>query len=203
MDGGVTGNNNPVLAGLIEAVASGAAAPGDVRLLSIGTATVVLPMAPPNSPPTPFTVQRPAPSVTGDLHKLATAILDDPPDSASFIAHVLTGQGTGIAAPAISHVVRMNPLVTPVVSQGELAAPDGWSPAQFQYLCNLDIDAIEQNQVEYINAWCQLWLQDRVPNQPLRMDGTTRVVEVGYGRFSQAFAAWAELFPRAAARSMV
>jgi uncharacterized protein len=49
-----------------------------------------------------------------DLKKLATAILDDPPDIASYLAHVMTGSGSGVRAPARSRIVRMNPLMSPV-----------------------------------------------------------------------------------------
>jgi hypothetical protein len=35
---------------------------------------------------------RPSSSLTADLNKLATAILDDPPDAATFIAHAITAQ---------------------------------------------------------------------------------------------------------------
>jgi hypothetical protein len=90
----------------------------------------------------------------------------------------------------------MNPLITPGTVDGQLAAPEGWTPAQFQYLCNLDVDAVEQSQVQYIGDWCQLWLQSKVPNQPLRMDGQTMAVEVGYGWYREARTAWSELFPR-------
>ncbi len=194
-DGGITGNNNPVLAAAVEAVVC-RVLPGDLRVLSIGTATVSLPLATPGSSPTPFQIARPVSSLPGDLGKLAAAILDDPPDSASFVVHAMTGGSTGMVAPVISRVVRMNPLITPRNLNGQLAAPEGWTPAQFRYLCNLEMDAVEQSQVEYIVDWCQLWLQDAVPNQPLRMDGVTMAVEVGYGRYSDARTAWAALLPR-------
>ena len=192
-DGGITGNNNPVLAAAVEALVC-QVAPVDLRVLSIGTATVNLPLAAPGAAPSPFQVARPASSLTGDLAKLATAILDDPPDVASFIVHAMTGGGGGMIAPTISRVVRMNPLITPRIVDGQLAAPEGWTPAQFQYLCNLELDAVEQSQIEYIEDWCQLWLQDAVPNQPLRMKGETMEVEVGYGRYGEARKAWSVLF---------
>ena len=194
-DGGITGNNNPVLAAAVEAVVCQVAS-DDLRMLSIGTATVNLPLSAPGASPNPFQAARPVSSLRGDLGKLAAAILDDPPDVASFVVHALTGGNTGMVAPVISRVVRMNPLITPRDLDGQLAAPEGWTAAQFEYLCNLDMDAVEQSQVEYIVDWCQLWLQDAVPNQPLRMDGDTMAVEVGYGRYSEARNAWSVLFPR-------
>ena len=58
------------------------------------------------------------------------------------------------------------------------------------------MDAVEPNQVEYIDDWCELWLESAVPNQPLRMDGETLIIEVGYGRYGEARTAWEALFPR-------
>lgn len=194
-DGGITGNNNPVLAAAVEALVC-QVAPGDLRVLSIGTATVSLPLATAGAPSSPFQAVRPVSSLAGDLGKLAAAILDDPPDAASFVVHAITGGSTGIAAPAISRIVRMNPLITPRNLDGQLAAPQGWTAMQFQYLRDIGIDAVEQSQVEYIVALCQHWLQDAVPNQPLRMNGETMAVEVGYGRYSEARRAWAALLPR-------
>jgi hypothetical protein len=188
-DGGITGNNNPVLAGVVEAVVCGIA-PTDIRALSLGTATVVLPLAPAGAPDSPFLAKRSDPSLIGDIGKLATAVLDDPPDCASFIAHAMTGGNPGLDTSVISRIVRMNPLISPV----NAGAPPGWTPSQFKYLRDLGMDAVEPNQVEYIADWCQLWLADTVPNQPLRMDGPTMNVEVGYGRFSEARNAWEVLF---------
>ncbi len=193
-DGGITGNNNPALAACAEALVCQVPA-DDLRVLSIGTATVSLPLSAPGAAASPFYAARPSSSLTGDLGKLAAAIVDDPPDAASFIAHAITGGSNGMTAPVISRVVRMNPLIRPALQDGEWVAPDGWTAAQFQYLCNLDLDAVDQNQVQYIVDWCQLWLGDGAPNQPLRMDGATMNVEIGYGKYSEAKLAWSRLFP--------
>jgi len=143
----------------------------------------------------PRTAARPSSSLTGDLAKLAAAILDDPPDAATFIAHAVTGGDSGMAPPVVSRVVRMNPLITPARHGGQLSAPANWTAAQFQYLCNLDMDAVQPNDVAYIDDWCQLWLGDLVPNQPIRMNGATLQPELGYKLFSEARAAWGALFP--------
>jgi hypothetical protein len=193
-DGGITGNNNPVLAAAVEAMVCGAAL-GDLRVLTIGTASVSLPLAEPGAVPDPyFQAARPVSSLVGDLGKIATAVLDDPPDVASFIVHAMTGASAGVALPAVSRVVRLNPLISPGNVGGRLVPPDGWTASQFHYFCNLDMDAIEPSQVEYIYDWCLLWLKDAVPNQPLRMDGQSMKAEVGYGLYSEARKAWAALF---------
>ena len=60
------------------------------------------------------------------------------------------------------------------------------TPEAFVYLCGLSMDAVEQPQVAAIESYCDLWLADRVPNQPIRMDGATLEPEIGQARFSQA-----------------
>lgn len=195
-DGGITGCNNPVLAAVVEAITLGVP-PGEIRALSLGTGTVQLPLAAAGAPASPFTAARQDPTLVRDLGKLAGSILDDPPDAATFIAHAVTGGSSGLAPPVGSRVVRLSPLVSPVSSGGTLAAPPGWTAAQFQYLCNLGMDAVEQNDVAYIDDWCGLWLGDHVANQPIRLDGDTLRAEVGYDRFSKALVAWQALFPPA------
>ena len=89
-DGGITGLNNPLVAAVVEAIISGQA-PTDIVALSIGTATVALPFALPDEPQSVYTRKRIDQSLVQDLRKLATSILDDPPDTATFIAYVMTG----------------------------------------------------------------------------------------------------------------
>jgi hypothetical protein len=193
-DGAISGCNNPVLAAVVEAITLGAS-PGEIRALSLGSGSVQLPLAAAGAPASPFTAPRLDPTLPRDLGKLAGAILDDPPDAATFIAHAVTGGSSGLAPPLVSRVVRLSPLVSPVSSGGALVAPSGWTAAQFRYLCNLGMDAVEANDVAYIDDWCRLWLGDHVANQPIRMDGATLRPEVGYGRFSEGMLAWQALFP--------
>jgi hypothetical protein len=192
-DGGITGNNNPVVVAVTEALVIGQA-PADIVALSLGTGTIQLPW--PRDPRNPgkYETPLPQPSLANDLRKLATAILDDPPDAASFIAHVMTGAGAGLPAGLESRVVRMNPLVRP--------EPDrafGWKPppdltaAQFNYLVNLDMDAVEPVQVDAIRQLADLWLAGKVRNQPIRIDGDTLATELGHDLYAPAKAAWLKL----------
>ena len=125
-----------------------------------------------------------------DILKLATSILDDPPDIATFLAHVMTGGGAGVIAPADSRIVRLSPLVSPIQVQGHWTAPGGWTPEKFAYLAGLDIDIVEQEQVDAVTEYAQLWIDDKAPNQPMRRNWGTLNVELGFGSFSEAAAAW-------------
>lgn len=196
-DGAIAGCNNPVVAAVVEALVLGHA-PQDLRVLSLGTATVARPLAAPGILPKPLEAARPTSSLPGDLRKLATAILDDPPDIATYIAHVMTGANAGVPAPAVSRVVRMSPLIAPSPAGGDWTTPGGWSLAQFNYLANIDMDAVLQTEIGYIDDYCAFWLADRAPNQPIRPNGQTsdpQHPEIGYATYSEAKAAWRVLFP--------
>lgn len=197
-DGGVTGCNNPVLAAVTEAIVMGQT-PTDIVALSIGTGTVALPWPDPklDPPKSPYVQTIGQPGLVADLRKLATSILDDPPDAASFLAHVMTGGSARVAAPAVSRIVRLNPLISPMGKAGIWRAPGAaatpMTAAQFTYLARLDMDAVEQTQVDAITQFADLWIAGNVSNQPIRMDADTLGLELGYGNFPDAAAAWRSL----------
>jgi len=189
-DGGITGCNNPVLAAVTEAITLGQNA-SDLSVLSIGTATVSLPLQQKDQADSPFLQPRSDDGLINDLQKLAKAILDDPPDIASFLAHVMTGGPSGLKAPITSRVVRMNPLISPIKDiSGNWVAPEGMTKSQFSYIASLDMDAVEQHQVDMISNFADLWLKSKVPNQPIRKNGDTFKSELGQAWFQEAFAAW-------------
>jgi hypothetical protein len=189
-DGAISGCNNPVLAGVTEAIAK-SQDPLNLAVLSIGTASVALPWQQPGQPPSPYVPQIVDPGFVTDLRKLATSILDDPPDIATFLAHVMTGSGLGLnKPPADSRIVRMNPLISPVMRARAWSAPGSMSAAQFTYLAKLDMDAVQQAEVNAISNYGDLWVQSVAPNQPIRMNGDTLVSELGQSSFQDAVAAW-------------
>ena len=137
---------------MTEAIGKGQSA-SDIVALSIGTASVALPWPEPGESSSPYVQPTIQQGLVTDLRKLAMSILDDPPDIASFLAHVMTDSGHGVSAPADSRIVRMNPLISPVRStSGSWTAPGPMTAAQFIYLANLDMDAVEQPQVDTITC---------------------------------------------------
>lgn len=189
-DGGVSGCNNPVLVGVAEAVVLGNA-PQSIVTLALGTGTVALPPLPPETEPSPLFAPVEEQGILHDLEKMAGSILDDPPDAASFLAHVLTGGAPRLPAPVDSRVVRMNPMVAPVRDDsGVWALPEGMAEADFAALASLGMDAVEQEDVLKIQLLAALWLTDKVRNQAVRMNGATQTPEVGHAQLSQAIAAW-------------
>lgn len=196
-DGAIAGCNNPIVAAATEAIGLGQQ-PNNVIGLSIGTASVALPWPQPGESPSAYTWPLSNTDLRNDVVKLAGSILDDPPDIATFIAHVMTGSDSGLTSPEPdSRIVRMNPLISPIRAPAGSAdpwtAPGGIGEEQFNFLKNLDMDAIEQEQVDAIVQYTDLWLNDAVMNQPIRMNGDTLKCEVGQEKFSAARAAWQAL----------
>jgi hypothetical protein len=190
-DGGIAGFNNPVLAGVTEAIALGNE-PTNVIALSLGTATVAKPWPQPGEEASPYVLQPSDTGLLNDLGKLAGSILDDPPDLATFVAHVLTGGTAGVPAAAGSRVVRMNPLVSPMrdPASGQWTAPANFALAQFLAFAKIPMDAIEPGNVAAIAAYADKWIADATYNQPIRMDGDTLTCELGQMKYSAAKAAW-------------
>src|SRR5579871_5496653 len=195
-DGAIAGYNNPILGAVVEAVANGIA-PKDINVLSIGTASVRRPIALTSGANNSGVMQNPQISNPGnDLKELTGSILDDPPDTATFVAHVMLGQ----PVPDSNHpsvepgraIVRLNPMIQPVQNQdGSWAPPPGLSVDEFNAVANLD--AVAQADVQRIQNLCTLWMRNSVPNQPIRSNSENFHCEIGHATFSQAKAAWAEL----------
>ena len=195
-DGAIGGYNNPALAAVVEILAgSNPPEVGDISMLSIGTGTVNLPFARyyPDAPALLVREERKE-SLLQDIKTVATAIMDDPPDAASFIAHVwLGGALPARTAPPVTNgpLVRMNPLVQPVRTvNGTLALPGGVSADDFDKLRKLEMDAIEQDEVLLIQRFGWRWLADDVTNQAIRATSFTLEPQIGFNRYSEAKAAW-------------
>jgi hypothetical protein len=189
-DGGVGGYNNPVLAAVTEALANGVA-PERIDVLSIGTGSTHRPLES-AVVSTPLAMARERSTLFHDFKKLAAAILDEPPDAASFIAHVALGQpmpdesGRPVTNGSL---VRMNPVATPVLVNGTWALPHGIAESRFARLVDLDMDVVAQEDVMLIDDFAQEWLDDIWPNQPIRgnADGGC---EIGQPTWSAAEAEW-------------
>jgi len=176
-DGAVGGNNNPVLAGVVEALANGSA-PGELYAVSIGTASVMLPLSLDYRTEPPLAIDQESSGIFTDLKKLAKAIVDDPPDASSYVAYrIMHGQNAQGAAPRL---VRFNPLIQPMPVNDSGGPPWRYpktlEPDQdsddnpFARLVALQLDATAQEDVELIERLCSLWMDGEVMNQPLQTD---------------------------------
>jgi hypothetical protein len=193
-DGGVAGYNNPVVAGVMEALAAGVAA-RDIAVLSIGTGTKRLAGPPSDHPPPLVTGRSDADFPKGAIPLISGAILDDPPDVASFVAHGLCG-GPPTPPPARpdlnSRVVRVSPMLSPAPDDlGSWTQPGGWPFERFKALYDRELDAIDA--VGEIAAFADLWIEGLALNQAVRMDSDRLLAEVGRDRLPEALADWTAL----------
>jgi uncharacterized protein len=205
-DGAVTGLNNPVIAAVTEALANGQGrvTHRDIRVLSLGTGAVSLPVVVHSSRKERGLINiAERSSLFHDLQELSGSILDDPPDSASFEAWIMLGNpvpstphDTLLASelsrnPEPVSLVRMNPLARPhKLAPGEWAPPVGLTQKEFRRLTNVELDARVPQDVRLLIKFAQAWLDDDVPNQPIRENPYTFVPRIGHSKFSEAFTAW-------------
>ncbi len=192
-DGAMAGLNNPLMAGVVDMMGSGVAG-NDIVALSIGTGTVKL--VPPQAvPQAPSNLAQPLArsSVLGDVAKAAGCVTDDPPDMATFAMHVILSAARGGDPTVVGPVVRLSPVVRPILENGIWKIPPYLDSSQFQSLTQLGMDAVEQVQVELITALGASWLADGARNQPIRMNSDDLSSSVGEEFYSAAKARWKTL----------
>lgn len=195
-DGAIAGHNNPVMAAVIEALANAdayATTRGEIKALSLGTGTTILPVKrrglSAEEKVTHAEIDRPW--LFADVKKLALAILGDPPDAATFHAHMLLDGPLPAAGatPGASPILRMNPLIQPLSNgDGTWRLPDGYDAQTFKALRDLDMDGISVDDVRVITTFCDRWIAGAVVNQPIRADGRTFLPEIGHRWFKDALA---------------
>lgn len=202
-DGALTGFNNPVQLAACEAIANGV--PRDaIGVLSIGSGHCMLLPWDADCDPA-FKVKAPQPCLRKDLRKVARAIIAEPPDADSYMAHLSLVEQVpqrpeqGCESP----IVRCSPLIQPQHDGRQWVAPPGFaSPEEFARLVDMDIAATADEDVRLIELLCRNWLSGASQNQAVRRAGRyfgldsqgrwneQRCCEIGYPRFADAKAAW-------------
>jgi hypothetical protein len=197
-DGGVAGFNNPVLVAVVEAVAYGT--PKEhIGVLSIGTGNTFLPLTGPTN--SVLVNEQQCPCLLRDIRKLASAIVADPPDTDTFIAYMmLNGKlpASQAACPVGNiSIVRMNPLIRPVIQTDAWVLPKGCTSDDFKRLAEMDMAATDQSDVNLINEFCKGWMKGDWLNQPIRhgSDLDNRLpnknfCEIGHSTYATAMEAW-------------
>lgn len=199
-DGGLTSFDNPVLAGLNEAIANGAKTK-EIFVLSLGAANAVLPLR--GSFPAEADVlvrDLPDTHIWTEMETVMRSILADPPDEATFTAFLMLQHELNTPKNLLRHV-RLNPLIQPVLRNGRWEFPDGFRENKislapeimFERLVNLDMDVVEDDDVKLIFELGRLWTSGaEIPNQPIRPDDELKP-QIGFGNFTDARARWLEL----------
>jgi uncharacterized protein len=197
-DGGLAACNNPILAGLTEVVANqyhllrGTRQHADIEILSIGTASVRLPIQDDEETiPKGLAVEPVKATLLPNLERATTAILDDPPDAATFTAFTMLG---GFQQPKSKPpIVRMNPMIQPILKDGVWSRPPGLGTQRganiFVSLVNMDMDAVKQSQVDLIVKLTDAWIRGDALNQPIRADDNLQC-QLGQPTFAEAKSAW-------------
>lgn len=188
-DGGVTGNNNPVLAAVTEAICNrNQYQIENIQVLSIGTGTVSQLQADEEIAVkyAELKAKHEAPGLIKDVQKMATSILNDPPDTAAFIAYMILHP----SMPAKPIDFIMNPILRPMlVDDGNgkyWDLPAGISKDDYVALNAMDMDAIEDKEVDLIKKLCNNWLANSgVPNQAIRSDSSLNCL-LGHADFNIA-----------------
>ena len=203
-DGAIGGYDNPVLAAVIEARGNATRyqSPLDaLQILSIGTGGTHLPLAGGHPAQWPVLVARQQkPGGIRDAELIATSILDDPPDAATFDTYVLLGQSLVRAearkAMRNSRFVRMNPMLQPSLDHttqtwvltGSDAGPV-LTQKEFKWLLKRDLAALAQRDVERIGKLCESWFAGNIANQPIIANADLECV-LGHATFADALHAW-------------
>jgi hypothetical protein len=189
-DGAMGGFNNPLMAALTDALAQGVPA-ADIVALSLGTGTVkLLPAAAPGRADTDLRQPITESSVIHDLATAAGCITDDPPDNASYTAHVILSGARSADPREPGPVVRLNAVIRPVATDGVWNVPPGLSTADFNALKNLGMDAVQNDQVALIARLGTAWIAGDVPNQPIRMLSDTLENAPGETNFATGKTRW-------------
>lgn len=184
-DGAITGNNNPILIAITEAWTNGHNA-ADVQILSIGSGGTLFPAT------DQYTyryeilrAKRESPGLINDIRKMATSIVNDPPDFATFVAYAMLYPDLPLKD---ENFIRLNPQVrprlVPVYGVPVWDLPKGLNEKEFSILKSLDFDAIKDEEIELINKFCEQWLDGNVPNQAIRNDFTLERV-LGHASYQQ------------------
>lgn len=186
-DGAVGGYNNPLLSAIVETVTNGVPL-NNIQVLSIGTGYISLPIQD-NLPSTHSFLlgKNMSPSFINDVLKMTTAVLGDPPDAATYMSYAIMYPDLPVRSP---NFVRLNPTLQPHLSSidGKLTwtIPEGLTAAEFEQLTKLDFDATDLKDVELLEHFTNLWLDDKLPNQPIRNDKHLKCL-LGHEMFSQGW----------------
>ena len=192
-DGAMAGMNNPLMAAVIDLLGDGVSA-ADLIALSIGTGTTKL--APATAvPPPPADLAQPVADagVMTNVKLAASCILDDPPDSATFSTHIILASARGADPTRESGVVRLSPMVRPVLEAGAWKVPSGLTADDFQALQKLEMDAVKDEEVALIARLGAAWIAGTVPNQPIRMRSDNLASSLGEEIYGQGVARWRTL----------
>jgi hypothetical protein len=193
-DGGVGGNNNPVFSGILEAISNGIDK-NKIYAVSIGTANTLLPVIY-NNPGEPSTEEEFLISRVGlegnvsDIAKMASAIIGDPPDAATFNAFHLLGLEY---KQNDNRLIRINPLIKPILDEnGNVWKKPGnnWSMKDMRAFFKMDMATNKEEDVQLIIKFTEDFKAGFVDNQGIRVGGKRLEPILGHKIYKDALDDW-------------
>ena len=203
-DGAVGGNNNPVKAGVLEAIANSVdrnVRRSEIHVVSIGTSNTVQPILYGESgecqPEYDWLCRvSEIDNWQKDLSRMANSVLCDPPDAASFDAHQLLDLDY---KQKDVRFIRINPLIKPILKNKPDAPKDGWympgvagnwTPEKMKDLFTMDMAISSQYGVDLINQLCEDYFAGGFDNQGIRLGGKKMDAILGHKKFNEALEDW-------------
>lgn len=220
-DGAVAGFNNPVLAGLVEAITNNKDNIGlnEFFVLTLGTglsrkAIITDDVTSDNSQVRrlfkinkgkPFVEDKKNFGFMNDVKKISSGILSDPPDSATFIAYSFLNPTLNNNK---STLVRINPLISPECNEGIYGYPAVYNndKKNFIKLMNLDFDIWKDEDIKLIDTMCDRFIANTkngncLQNQLIRGEFKNAPDSngyLGYPTYLQAKERWLQLINKGA-----
>lgn len=187
-DGAMAGFNNPVLVGVIEALAHGTR-PEEIEVISIGTVSTQLPM-PGLARDFPELVQTFSPSsLARDISKGVKTIIQEPPSWATFSAYIASGNPPS-GGPHDQRFVRINPIISPILLESAQTweLPANVTIEQWRRFLEVDMDAVEDADYQVIKQIAERYLAGDMWNEPVQM-GANNACHIGHRTWGEAYLA--------------
>ncbi len=192
-DGALGGYNNPVLAAVVEALANRPHEADQIRVLSLGTRAEALPQPPAKGAEPPWGEPRPSTCTIEAIKRASSAVLDEPPDVASFHAYLALRQPLPQKPMTVANgnVVRLCPLLRPHwnARAGRWEPLTGITAEEFKAMTRLRSDAMKADEIATIRKIADRWIAGDIPNQPIRR-GEHSFCDIGHDTFAEAAAHW-------------
>jgi hypothetical protein len=213
-DGAIGGYNNPILAGVIEALTNETGRDlSEFKVLSLGTgtarkATVVhfkfsdneeCQLIYNNNKDNKLVISKASFKFMHDISRMAQSIVSDPPDSATFIAYSILNRSLNNDG----NIVRINPRIMPELGEDKkykvpaiYLNDNSNGEEKFKKLIELDVDAIEDDEMDLVEDLCNKFLangEDYVPNQLIRGDAAKGDKYLGQIQYKDAKRRWLEI----------
>ncbi len=193
-DGAMGGNNNPALVAVVEAMGVYQQKAEDIRVLSLGTGNVILPI----EGFTKFTsdfdfliAEKEEQSLKKDIVKMSNCILSEPMDAATYMSHIVLGGG--LMSDNLSNIVRLNPLIQPFLHANKWVLPSDFDEDKFKVLIDLEMDAVKQDEVKLIVELGEKWIANKIINQAIRCDSENLQPVLGHSTFASAANYWKQI----------